>query len=178
MERYKEDQERIEEINEKAADEHSNLNPKEKREKIEEIIEEAKQLRKKENYDEGIEKLVDGLKYGVEKSRIYYRLGNTYYDAGELDRAEYAYNRAIEEKENHVNAHHNLAVIYKEQGKIAKSVKQRKKAKKIEMKNPPDVDLDEEERKSVKKFALKSFLYLIGIVAAVGALVFLIIKLI
>ena len=70
MERYKEDQERIEEINEKAADEHSNLNPKEKREKIEEIIEEAKQLRKKENYDEGIEKLVDGLKYGVEKSRI------------------------------------------------------------------------------------------------------------
>lgn len=175
MERHKEDQEKADQLTDR---EQNQLTPKEKREKVEGIIDRAQELRKKGDYDQGIDILVDGLKYDVLESRIFYRLGNTYYDAGELDRAEYAYNRAIEEKENHVNAQHNLAVVYKEQGKIAKSVKQRKKAKKTEMKNPPDVDLDEKERKNLKKLALKTVLYLLGFAALAGALVFLIIKLV
>ncbi len=175
MERHKEDQRETEQL---AESEEPKLTQKEKEEKVREIIEKAKELRKRDEYDEAIDILVDGLKYEVFKEKIYYRLGNIYYDADELDRAEYAYERAIEEKENHVNAQHNLAVVYKDQGKIAKSVKQRKKAKKIEMKNPPDVDLDEEERKNVKSFALKSFLYILGFLAVGGAIIFLIIKLI
>lgn len=175
MERHKEDQRETEQLDES---EEPKLTRKEKEEKVEEIIEKAKGLRKRDEYDEAIDILVDGLKYEVFKEKIYYRLGNIYYDADELDRAEYAYERAIEEKENYVNAQHNLAVVYKDQGKIAKSVKQRKKAKKIEMKNPPDVDLDEGERKYAKSFALKSILYILGFLAVGGAIIFLIVKLI
>ncbi|MBS3740360.1 tetratricopeptide repeat protein [Candidatus Bipolaricaulota bacterium] len=154
-------------------DYESNLSLSERKEKVSSSLEKAKDLRKQENYKKGIDLLLDALKLGVNKDEIYYRLGNIYFDAGDMDRAEYSYERAIEENEKHVNAQHNLAVVYKKLGKIGKSVKQRKKAKKIQMKNPKDPDLSDEARSYAKKFAFKLFLTITLGIAGIGLLIYL-----
>lgn len=154
--------------------ERSSVKPTEKKEQVEETIERAKKLRKKGKFDEGIDQLVSALKLGILKDRLYYRLGNIYFDAEDLDRAEYSYKRAIEENEDHVNAQHNLAVVYRKQGRISESVKQRKKAKKKEMENPKNPDLTTEEKKYARKFAFKLMALLVGGLAGIGLLVYLI----
>ncbi|MFS8572235.1 MAG: tetratricopeptide repeat protein [Clostridia bacterium] len=78
-------------------------------------------------------RLIDALKYKVDADQIYYRLGNLYFDAGDLGRAEYAYRRAIEFNPRHVNAHHNLAVVYKKTGRVEESVRMQKKAVRIQV---------------------------------------------
>lgn len=155
-------------------DSRSNLPLSEKKEKVSSSLEKAKELRKQENYKEGIDVLLDALKLGVNEDEIYYRLGNIYYDSGDMDRAEYSYERAVEENENHANAQHNLAVVYKKLGKIGKSVKQRKKAKKIEVKNPKDPDLSDEARSYAKWFAFKLFLTITLGIAGIGLLIYLV----
>jgi len=146
----------------------------EREEKVTEALEKAQELRKQENYNQGIEKLTSALELDVKKDRVYYRLGNIYFDSGDLDRAEYAYKRAIEVNDEHVNAQHNLAVVYRKQGKISKSVKQRKKANKIELKNPKDPDLTDEERSYAKWFAVKLILLITGGILGLGLIVYLV----
>jgi len=146
----------------------------EREEKVTEALEKAQELRKQENYNQGIEKLTSALELDVKKDRVYYRLGNIYFDSGDLDRAEYAYKRAIEVNDEHVNAQHNLAVVYRKQGKISKSVKQRKKANKIEIENPKDPDLTDEERSYAKWFAVKLILLITGGILGLGLIVYLV----
>ncbi|MBS3766246.1 tetratricopeptide repeat protein [Candidatus Bipolaricaulota bacterium] len=155
-------------------DTDSDLSHSEKKQSVSDLLEQGKELREREEYEEGIDTLLEALGLGVNKDEVYYRLGNTFYDAGDLDRAEYSYERAVEENEKHVNAQHNLAVVYKDQGKIDKSIKQRKKANKIEMKNPKDPDLSEEGKNFARRFALKLFFFLTLGITGIGGLIYLV----
>ncbi|MBS3788025.1 tetratricopeptide repeat protein [Candidatus Bipolaricaulota bacterium] len=169
MERHKESEERLD----LELDSKTELPISEREEKVSQSLEEAQDLREQGNYDQGIEKLINALALEVKKDQVYYRLGNIFFDSGDLDRAEYAYERAIEENEEHVNAQHNLAVVYRKQGKVSKSVKQRKKANKLELQNPKDPDLSKEEKSYAKRFALKLVLMIIGGIAGLGLIVYL-----
>jgi tetratricopeptide (TPR) repeat protein len=155
-------------------EDRTELSLAEREEKVSEALENAQELRKQENYNQGIKELTSALELDVKKDRVYYRLGNIYFDSGDLDRAEYAYKRAIEVNDEHVNAQHNLAVVYRKQGKISKSVKQRKKANKIELENPKDPDLTDEERSYAKWFAVKLILLITGGIIGLGLIVYLV----
>lgn len=97
---------------------------------------------------------MDVLRYGVNKAQVYFRLGNLYFDYGELSRAEYAYKRAIEEDPKHASAHHNLGVVYRRQGKISQAVKMLKKARKLEIRYPRQMQLSPEQKKLARRMAL------------------------
>lgn len=99
---------------------------------VEEALEKAERLRKARQFQEGIDLLIDALQHKVHMDKVYYRLGNLFFDAGDLARAEYAYQRAIETNPGHVNAHHNLAVVYRKTGRIHDSVRMRKRATRLE----------------------------------------------
>jgi tetratricopeptide (TPR) repeat protein len=105
-----------------------------KKEEVEKALEQANIYRKEKRFQKGIDLLLDALRYQVEEDQIYYRLGNIYYNAGDLDQAEYAYQRAIEKNKEHANAHHNLSVVYKRKGKTSEFVKMKKKATKLAIK--------------------------------------------
>ncbi|MFQ5795034.1 MAG: tetratricopeptide repeat protein [Candidatus Bipolaricaulia bacterium] len=146
------------------------LTEEERRKQVEAALNEGKQLRKAKRHEEGIDLLVDALRYGVEKAHIYYQLGNIYYDVGDLDRAEYAYKRAITTDPDHVNAHHNLGVIYRQQGRIAESIKIQKRATRLEMKRPRRANWNPVQRKWLQRMAWRSLMIgavLIGIVTLI-----------
>ncbi|MFP4201647.1 MAG: tetratricopeptide repeat protein [Candidatus Acetothermia bacterium] len=151
----------------------SDLSPSEKRDRVDRLVEKGQELREAGNYQGAKEKLLKALELGVNRDEVYYRLGNTFYDAGDLDRAEYSYERAIEENEEHVNAQHNLAVVYKDQGRVGESVKQRKKANKLEIKNPKDPDLSEDDKRFARRFALKLLFFLTFGITGLGVLIYL-----
>lgn len=113
----------------------------------------AEELRRAKRHHEAIDLLVDLLRYGEEKATIYFRLGNVYFDAGDLSRAEYAYQRAIQEDPHHASAHHNLGVVYRKQGRIAESVKMLKKARRLEIRYPKPVALTPEQRRLIWRLA-------------------------
>ena len=114
----------------------------------------AEEFRRAGRHQEGIALLVDVLRYGVNKAQVYFRLGNLYFDSGDLSRAEYAYKRAIEEDPKHASAHHNLGVVYRRQGKISQSVKMLKKARKLEIRYPRQMQLSPEQKKLARRMAL------------------------
>lgn len=144
------------------------------RERIcEEALRWAEELRRQKRYKEGIELLVEALKYKTQKAQIYFRLGNIYYDAGDLSRAEYAYKRAIEEDPRHALAHHNLGVVYRKQGKIGLSVKMLKKARRLELLYPRKVELSPEQKKAVLRMGLYTGLAALFLVVAVFAIIYL-----
>lgn len=150
------------------------LTKDEKRERVEKAIEEAKIHRKKKRFQKGIDLLVDTLRYRICEDQIYYRLGNIYYDGGDLDRAEYAYRRAIEKNREHVNAHHNLSVVYKKKGQISEFVKMKKKATKLAARNPDRVSLSPEKVKWLKSLAYRLMIGIGLLLATVAAVIFLI----
>jgi len=98
------------------------------------IIAEVNNFRKERRYEEGIKLLLDVLERAsdIDKAEIYFNLGDMYYDMGDLYRAEYAYNRAIECNPKHINAHHNLGVIYKKKGKTELFIKMQREVFKLE----------------------------------------------
>lgn len=149
------------------------LTREEKEKKVEQVIEEARTHRKRKRFKKGIDLLVDALRYKVKEDQIYYRLGNIYYDAGDLDRAEYSYQRAIEKNKDHVNAHHNLSVVYKKKGRISSFVKMKKKATKLAAKNPSQADLNQNQIKWLKSLGYKLLLGIVGIVIFLGIIIFL-----
>lgn len=170
MERYKESEESLD----LELESRTELPLSEREERVSKSLEKAQELREKGKYDKGKEKLLNALELEVKKDKVYYRLGNLFFDAGDLDRAEYAYKRAIEENEEHVNSQHNLAVVYKKQGRISKSVKQRKKANKIELQNPKNPELSKEEKHYAKWFALKLVLLIFAGITGLGLIVYLV----
>jgi tetratricopeptide (TPR) repeat protein len=113
------------------------LTNNEKKEEVEKAIEKAKIHRKQKRFQKGIDLLGEALRYQVKEDEIYYRLGNIYYDTGDLDQAEYAYQCAIEKNKEHANAHHNLSVVYKRKGRIWEFVKMKRKATKLAIKTRP-----------------------------------------
>lgn len=127
----------------------------------------AEALRQKKRHKEAIDLLVDVLRYGEEKAAVYFRLGNVYFDAGDLARAEYAYTRAIQEDPRYASAHHNLGVVYRKQGKIAESVKMLKKARSLEVRYPKQVELTPEQKKAVWRLAWPMILVPLALVALV-----------
>lgn len=149
------------------------LSRNKKKERVKQAIEEAKIHRRKKRFQKGIDLLVDTLKYQIKEDQIYYRLGNIYYDAGDLDRAEYVYKRAIEKNGEHVNAHHNLSVVYKKQGRISEFVKMKKKATKLASKHPSQVKLSPKKIKWLRSWSYKMMLGMGILIAIVIGVIFL-----
>jgi tetratricopeptide (TPR) repeat protein len=140
---------------------------------VEAALEEAERLRQAGSYREGIDLLINALQFGLEKPQIYFRLGNLYYDLGDLERAEYTYKKAIEHDPTHVNAQHNLAVVYRKQGQISEYVKQRKRALRLAGRHPEKVQLPEGQARRVRRLALRLSLFGVGLVALLVLLIFL-----
>jgi len=129
---------------------------------VNEALLKAEALRKSKEYKEAISLLVEALQYGLEKAQIYYRLGNVYFDGGDLARAEYAYNRALEMDPKFVNAMHNLAVVYRRQKKMSQYVKTYKKSQRLSINNPHKTNFNPEEKKRIRGLSRNAFLWLFG----------------
>jgi tetratricopeptide (TPR) repeat protein len=110
------------------------LTEDEKKEEVGKALKRASIHRKEKRFQKGIDLLLHALRYQTEEDQIYYQLGNIYCDAGDLDRAEDSYQRAIEKNKEHANAHHNLSVVYKRKGRIWDFVKMKKKATRLAIK--------------------------------------------
>jgi len=144
------------------------MNSEDKRAEVERVLQQAEELRKQKRYDEGIALLTGALQYGIEQAQIYYRLGNIYYDAKKYEHAEYAYRRAIDYDPLHINAHYNLGVVYKRQGRIEESLKMRKKANALARRHPERLKISPEEIEGARRFARRMlFVGLIAITAVV-----------
>jgi tetratricopeptide (TPR) repeat protein len=140
---------------------------------VEEAVKRADELRKEKRFKEAIPLLVEALQYGIDKATLYYRLGNVYFDGGDLGRAEYAYNRALEVDPKHVNAMHNLAVIYKRQKKISLYVKTYKKSQRMALRYPKNPKFSAGEKRRIRLRSVKVFLWIIGGLGAVAVLIWL-----
>jgi len=141
---------------------------------VERALEEAERLRRAGRYREGIDLLIDALQRGEKRAQIYFRLGNIYFDLGNLERAEYAYKKAIEHDPEHVSAHHNLAVVYRRRGKIAEAVRLRKRALRLAGGHPEQVRLTEEQAHRARSLALRLLLFGVGFLALLVLVIFLI----
>lgn len=146
-----------------------NLSEAERRARVTEALERGEELRKAKEHDQGIDLLVEALQYGLEKAKIYFRLGNIYFDAGKLDHAEYAYRRATEEDPQYANAHHNLSVVLRKQGKMAEAVKLHRQAQRLAMKHPERVQLSPEQTQQARHVA-RRWLWIAGGVLMLGVL--------
>lgn len=142
---------------------------------VEAALEEAERLRQAGRYQEGIALLSEALKLlagtGQERAKVYFRLGNTYFDAGDLARAEAAYKQAIALDPGHAGAQHNLAVVYRRQGRIEDYIKQRKLALKVAARQP--VRLSPEQERAARRLALKLFLFGLGLLGLLILAIFL-----
>jgi tetratricopeptide (TPR) repeat protein len=130
------------------------LTAAERREICERALARAEELRRAGRLEEGIALLLDAAKYKLELAKIHFRLGNLYFDSGDLERAEQAYLRAVEEDPKYASAYHNLGVVYRRQGKIGQSVKMLKKARRLELRYPRPVKLSQDQKAFLKRMAL------------------------
>jgi tetratricopeptide (TPR) repeat protein len=146
----------------------SELTEPERRARVEEALRMGEELRKAKEYDKGIDILVEALQYGVEKAKIYFRLGNIYFDAGKLEHAEYAYRRAIDLDPHHINAHHNLSVVLRKQGRFSEAIRMRRLAERLAWQNPQRVQLTPEQIEQARRLARR---WLIGVGIVVGILI-------
>jgi tetratricopeptide (TPR) repeat protein len=144
------------------------------REFVVQALVQAEKHRKKKEYKEGISLLVEALRYGIDKAQIYYRLGNIYIDGDDFNRAEYAYKRALDVDPHHANSMHNLAIVYKRQKKTSLFVKTYKKAQRMEIRHPRKSELDQTQKKHLRRLSMKIMLWMLaigGIVVIVMVLV-------
>ena len=142
----------------------------EQRDFVEQALVQAEKHRKKKEYRQGISLLVEALRYGIDKAQIYYRLGNIYIDGDDFNRAEYAYKRALDVDPHHVNAMHNLAIVYKRQKKVSLFVKTYKKAQRMEIRYPRKTQLDTNQKRHLHRLSVKimtGMLALGGLIALV-----------
>jgi len=138
---------------------------------VDRALERADELRREKRFEEGEELLIEALAHGIEKGQIYYRLGNLYYDRGDHERAEYAFRKAISNDPNHINAHHNLGVVYRAEGRVRESIQMRKKAQRMARQNPDRVTITPEQAKFARTFAIRwlfgGLLVIVGLVGLV-----------
>jgi tetratricopeptide (TPR) repeat protein len=133
------------------------------REFVADAIVQAEEHRRKKEFKKGISLLVEALRYGIEKAQIYYRLGNIYIDSNDLGRAEYAYKRALDVDSQHANAMHNLAIVYKRQGKISLFVKTYKKSQRMEVLHPRKTQLRKDQKRQLRRLGVKIMLVMLGL---------------
>jgi tetratricopeptide (TPR) repeat protein len=107
---------------------------------VREAIDRADALREGERFAEAADVLLHALRAGAEGAEIHYRLGNVRVDEGNLEAAETCYRKALLLAPNHANATHNLAVVYKRQGRVGLFVRTYKKARRIESRAPRSTD--------------------------------------
>lgn len=143
---------------------------------VEEALKQGKRLRRKKQYKQGIDLLVEALQYGVNKEMIYYRLGNLYIDAGDLGRAEYAYKRALDVDPQHVNAMHNLAIVYKQQKKVSQFVKTYKRAQRMELHHPRKANLSSGQKTQLRHTARRIFMWFIIGVGVLALILWLLLR--
>ncbi|MCI2426234.1 tetratricopeptide repeat protein [Candidatus Acetothermia bacterium] len=143
---------------------------------VEQALQQAEIFRKKKEYKEGIELLVDVLQYNVEKAKIYFRLGNIYFDGEDLSRAEYAYKRALEVDPNYVNAMHNLSLVYKKQKKMSQYIKTYKQAQKLSIRHPQNTTLSDDQKKAARRLARNIFLFGVAIIGVIILIVYLVLR--
>jgi len=148
----------------------------EQREFVEQALQQAETFRKKKQYKEGIELLVDALQYGLEKAKIYFRLGNIYFDGDDLSRAEYAYKRALDVDPSYANAMHNLSLIYKRQKKMSEYIKTYKKAQRLRAHHPGKVTLSPDQIKVTRRLARNIFLFGVAIIGIIILIVYLVLR--
>lgn len=117
------------------------------------VLARAEELRRGGRYEEGIDLLLEALRYGVSKAQVLFRLGNLYFDRGDLTRAEHAYRRATEDDPLHASAHHNLGVVYRKQGKVSQSVRMLKKARWLDLRHPRGAELSPVQKRSIRRWA-------------------------
>lgn len=141
-------------------DSSKDLTEAERRARVEEALAQGEALRKAKEYDKGIDVLVEALQHGVEKAKLYFRLGNIYFDAGKLDHAEYAYRRVIDIDPTHANAHHNLSVVVRQQGKLSEAIRLRRQAERLALKNPHSIQLTPEQIEHARRLARR---WLVGV---------------
>ncbi len=152
----------------------SSLTEPERRARVAEALRLGEELRRAKEYEKGIDVLVEALQYGVEKAKIYFRLGNIYFDAGKLEHAEYAYRRAIDIDPTHVNAHHNLSVVLRKQGRLSEAIRMKRHAERLAMQYPQQIQLTPEQIERARQFARR---WLIGVGIAVGIIIALVLVL-
>jgi tetratricopeptide (TPR) repeat protein len=140
---------------------------------VQEAIQRSEELRRAKRFQEAIPLLVEALQYGIDNATLYYRLGNVYFDGADLSRAEYAYNRALEVDPKHVNAMHNLAVIYKRQKKISLYVKTYKKSQRMGLRYPKNPEFSAGEKRRIRLRSGKVFLWIVGGFGVVAVLIWL-----
>lgn len=128
---------------------------------VQATLAQAEASRRAGRHEEGIALLLDALRYGEAKAQVLFRLGNLYFEQGDLTRAEHAYRRATEEDPRHASAHHNLGVVYRRLGRIAQSVQMLKKARKLELRHPRQVDLALGERQRAHRRVRRTVILLI-----------------
>lgn len=150
----------------------------ERRAAVDDALSRAEQFRQEQRYEEGIDLLLEALAHGLDKAQIYYRLGNIYYDQGDNERAEYTFRKAITHDPNHINAHHNLGVVYRDEGRVRESIQMRKKAQRMARRHPDRVTITPEQAKFARKFAIRWFLGgllilvgLVGLIVLIASLV-------
>ncbi|MEE8195484.1 MAG: tetratricopeptide repeat protein [Candidatus Bipolaricaulota bacterium] len=142
---------------------------------VQEALVRAEKLRKKKDYKQAIELLVEALQYGIDKGMIYYRLGNVYIDGADLARAEYAYKRALDIDPHYVNAMHNLAIVYKRQKKTSLYVKTYKKSQRMQLRHPRKQKLTPQQKTRLRRLSFKTMLYMflgLGAIAIILILLF------
>lgn len=142
---------------------------------VQEALVRAEKLRKKKDYKQAIELLVEALQYGINKGMIYYRLGNVYIDGADLARAEYAYKRALDIDPHYVNAMHNLAIVYKRQRKTSLYVKTYKKSQRMQLRHPRKQKLTPQQKTRLRRLSFKTMLYMflgLGAIAIILILLF------
>jgi tetratricopeptide (TPR) repeat protein len=143
--------------------------PEEQAAFVRDALARGEELRKAKSYKEAIALLVEALRYGIDRAPIYYRLGNVYHDAGDLPRAEYAYQRTLVVDPDHVNAMHNLAVVYKKQKKVSLFVKTYKKSQKLELRaDRSAVPLSQDQSARLRRHGRRA---LVLVAAAAGVIV-------
>lgn len=125
---------------------------------VQQALVQSENYRKKKEYKQGIDLLVEALRYGIDKAQIYYRLGNIYIDGDDFNRAEYAYKRALDIDPHYVNAMHNLAIVYKRQKKISLYVKTYKKSQRMEIRHPRKSNLNQAQKKHLRHLSMKIML--------------------
>jgi tetratricopeptide (TPR) repeat protein len=149
------------------------MNSEDKRAEVERALERAEELRRERRYEEGIALLAQVLQHGIEQAQIYYRLGNIYYDAKKYEHAEYAYRRAIDHDPLHINAHYNLGVVYRRQGRIEESLKMRRKANALARQHPERVKVRPEQIEHVRRFARRMLFTGLIVIAVIVLLLWL-----
>jgi tetratricopeptide (TPR) repeat protein len=142
---------------------------------VREALSKGEELRKAKSHKEAIALLVEALRYGIDKATIYYRLGNVYHDAGDLPRAEYAYQRALVVDPEHVNAMHNLSVVYKKQKKVSLFVKTYKKSQKLELQaDRSAIPLSQDQSARLRRHGRRA-LVLVAVAVGVIVIIFLLV---